>query len=156
MSLRRDIKAPNTEQDFDFKAAIATHGKRKLALGNAALEGVPLDAASISRDDCCALGKLAYGPEGQRWGHSPIFVDLVEKHQVFHQGAGNSAQIINSGQGEKAERMRGGGMPFSEANHSVIGALHKLMREAANERPKDLTRMALSTSRGVSAHSRQR
>ena len=154
VALRRDNKATKATQGFDFKAAIAAHGKWKVTLRNAAIRGETLDAATISRDDCCALGKLIHGPEGQRWGHSPIFVDLVEKHKVFHQRAGNIAQIINSGQREKAERMLDGGTPFSEITHSVVGALHKLMREAANEQPKDQTLMSRSSSRGLSAYSR--
>ena len=155
-ALRRDNTTSSAEQGFDFKAAIAAHGKWKVTLRNAALKGETLDADSLSRDDCCALGKMVYGPEGQRWGDSPVFVDLVEKHRVFHQRAGSIAQAINSGQGEKAARMLETGTPFSEATHSVIGALHKLMRATANERPKEKGRMALSAPSNASLHSRPR
>lgn len=140
VSLRRDNKASKTDPGFDFKSAIAAHGKWKVTLRNAALNGEVLDADTLSRDDCCALGKMIYGPEGQRWRHLPTFVDLVGKHREFHQRAGAVAKAINSGQGERASRMLDGGTPFSEATRSVIGVLHKLMQETENERSRALSR----------------
>ena len=82
-ALRRDNTTSSAEQSFDFKTAIAVHGKWKVTLRNAALKGETLDADSLSRDDCCALGKMVYEPEGQRWGHSPVFLKFDTSERIL-------------------------------------------------------------------------
>ena len=129
VEIRREAKSEIANNgEFDYKAAIAAHGKWKITLRNAALNGETLDATTISRDDCCALGQMIYGPGGKSWQGKAIFVELVDCHKTFHRQAGEIAATINAGNTDKAMQMLDGGTPFAQATHAVIGALHRMQR----------------------------
>ena len=129
VDLRKQAQARITaEENLDFRAAIAAHGKWKTTLRNAISSGDQLDAAAISRDDCCAVGKWVHGPGGQRWSNAPDFTNLVARHREFHQAAGAVAEVVNRGDKDKALRMLDGGSAFMSATHAVVEALNVLRR----------------------------
>jgi methyl-accepting chemotaxis protein len=105
--------------DFDFDSAIEAHRQWKVKLRSAIDKRETLDAETLCRDDCCALGKWLHGPGGSRWGTRPQFVKLMEKHSVFHAAAGNVARKINSGAYKEAERLIGSGSTFLDASTEV-------------------------------------
>jgi methyl-accepting chemotaxis protein len=113
--------APTTA--FDFDSAIEAHRQWKVKLRSAIDKKEQLDAATISRDDCCTLGRWVHGPGQQQWGHRPNFVDLVDKHAHFHQAAGEVARKINAGAYLEAERLIGSGSTFADLSSEVAMVL---------------------------------
>jgi methyl-accepting chemotaxis protein len=122
--------APAADIGIDLDTAIKAHADWKLKLRHAITNQETLDAATVSRDDCCMLGKWVHGPGGQRFGHYPVFVDLVDQHANFHQQAGRVAQTINQQEYQKASEMLGMNTPFTQASQVVIHAIRKLKNEA--------------------------
>ncbi|HRK40200.1 MAG TPA: methyl-accepting chemotaxis protein [Burkholderiaceae bacterium] len=112
--------------EVDFDKVIAAHQQWRVTLRNAALKNKKLEADTIRRDDCCALGKWVYGPGGKRWGTVPVFKDLVKHHKAFHAEAGKVADAINQGNPQRAEQMMESGTPFVEAGHSVTQSIRTL------------------------------
>lgn len=111
---------------IDFDKVIAAHQQWRVTLRNAALKGTPLDASTLTRDDCCALGQWIYGAGGRRWGHEPVFNDLLGHHKRFHTEAGKVADLINSGHLSEAEQQMGPGTPFVNAGHDVTQTIRQL------------------------------
>lgn len=111
--------------EFDFSEAIAAHSQWKIKLRNAAESGEQLDVATVSRDDCCPLGKWIHG-DGKRWGHCPSFTRLTSRHKDFHQQVGHVAKVANDGNSRQAIQMLEGGTPFAVATHDVIMAIRDL------------------------------
>ncbi len=113
------MQAEKPAGDFDFDSAIEAHRQWKVKLRSAIEKREKLDAETISRDDCCALGKWLHGPGGSRWGTRPQFVKLMAKHAEFHAAAGNVARKINTGAYKEAERLIGSGSAFLDASTEV-------------------------------------
>jgi aerotaxis receptor len=128
VSLRKAIKQEETlsADEVDFDKVIAAHQQWRVTLRNAVHKDKKLDADTLRRDDCCALGKWVYGPGGKRWGQLPVFKDLVGHHKAFHTEAGKVADAINQGQPQRAEQMMEGGSPFVEAGHHVTQCIRSL------------------------------
>lgn len=116
-------------EQFDLGKAVAAHSAWKVKLRNAALNHEHLDDKTIMRDDACALGKWVYGEGGHQHGRKPSFETLKDKHRVFHRCAGQVAEVVNSGQADRAQRMLGHGTPFAEATQEVMSAIQALRRE---------------------------
>jgi aerotaxis receptor len=76
--LRKAIKEEGSlkPDEVDFDKVIAAHQQWRVTLRNAVHKDKKLDADTLRRDDCCALGKWVYGPGGQRWGQLPVFREL--------------------------------------------------------------------------------
>ncbi|MBA4257219.1 MAG: chemotaxis protein [Polaromonas sp.] len=114
--------------ELDFDKVIAAHQQWRVTLRNAALKGKQVDADTVRRDDCCALGKWIHGPGGQRWSNVATFTTLVGHHKTFHLEAAKVAEVINAGQVDKAQRMMDSGTPFVEAGHQVTQAIRDIRR----------------------------
>jgi len=129
VALRSAVKefspAPNPS-DVDFEAVVAAHQQWRTTLRNAALKGKQTDAKTLSRDDCCVLGKWIYGPGGAKWGKQPLFTDLVQAHKRFHTEAGKVAETINKGQLKEAQALMESGKPFIDAGHQVTVAIRAI------------------------------
>jgi aerotaxis receptor len=129
VALRQAAQQPEqavSADAIDFDKVIAAHQQWRVVLRNAALKGKPMDASILKRDDCCALGQWIYGAGGKRWGHEPMFSDLVGHHKHFHTEAGKVAELINSGRLAEAEQQMGPGTPFVSAGHSVTQTIRQL------------------------------
>ena len=128
VAMRKEQKAGTQLRDdeVDFDKVIAAHQQWRVTLRNAVHKDKKLDADTLRRDDCCALGKWVYGGGGKRWGHVPVFMELVQHHKHFHQEAAKVADAINQGQKQRAEAMMESGTPFVEAGHHVTQAVRTL------------------------------
>ncbi|MDD2729394.1 methyl-accepting chemotaxis protein [Malikia sp.] len=122
--------ASTTDIGIDLNSAIKAHADWKLKLRHAITARETIDAAKASRDDCCNLGEWVHGSGGQRFGHLPVFSDLVRKHADFHQQAGQVAHAINQEEYGKASDMLEAHAPFSQASQVVIHAIRKLKADA--------------------------
>jgi aerotaxis receptor len=138
VELRKRIKEGTRElhaDEIDFDKVIAAHQQWRVTLRNAVLKDKKLDAATIARDDCCALGKWIYGGGGTKWGKTPGFTDLVAHHKAFHREAGLVAETINKGQTDKAKAMMESGTPFVEAGHKVTQAIRGIRGTVDGTKP---------------------
>jgi methyl-accepting chemotaxis protein len=82
-----------------------------------------MDAATIAKDNCCALGQWLYGEGKTQFGQKPEFAAVVAKHKVFHTEAGRVAQLINAKKYAEAEQAIAAGSAYSAASSAVGGAI---------------------------------
>jgi methyl-accepting chemotaxis protein-1 (serine sensor receptor) len=109
--------------------AIKAHAEWRTRLRTAILHKDTLDAETISRDDCCELGKWMHGAGQSQYGGKPSFMHLLGAHREFHQSAGKVAATINSGAYDVAEQQLGSNTDFSRASSKVTTAVVQLKNE---------------------------
>jgi len=119
-------KAPLVE-GIDVDAIIDGHRQWKVKLREAIETGESVDVATLSRDDCCALGKWIYG-DGQRLRERASFIALLDNHAHFHQEAGLVGQLINAGRYRQAEDALASQTPFATATADVVKVLSAVKR----------------------------
>jgi hypothetical protein len=109
--------------------AIQAHADWRTKLRSAASKHEQLDAETVSKDNCCELGKWLHGAGSSRFGGKPTFVSLIEAHKVFHIEAGKVARVVNQGLGEDATQMLDSGTGFSKASNEVSRLIVQLKGE---------------------------
>ena len=114
---------------MDLNTALQAHSEWKVKLRMAIAKQEQLDADTIARDNCCALGKWLHGEAAGLYSRLPGYKDCVAKHASFHKEAGAVARCINAGQYDKAESMLNAGSPFAAAT-SAVGAAIMGLRKA--------------------------
>ena len=117
-----------TGEFAEVEQMIEAHREWKSRLRRALTETASLDPATISRDDCCALGKQLHGQWQGRWGQSPRFTALLQEHAEFHRRAGRVAELINSGDKAQARDLLGIGQPLHRATKRVLNLLSEVKR----------------------------
>lgn len=110
--------------------AVAKHTAWKTKFRTAIAKKETLDAATISKDNCCDLGKWLYGDGKSVCGRHASFTDCITKHKTFHVEAGKVATAINAKKYVEAEAMIGSGTPYSTASTAAVGAIMHLKKEA--------------------------
>jgi methyl-accepting chemotaxis protein len=110
-------------QGIDVDAIIDAHRQWKVKLREAIETHATVDTATLSRDDCCALGKWIYGDGGNRLGHSASFTQLIERHKLFHRVAGQVGEMVNQKHYLQAEEAMAPGTPFAQATRDVVQVL---------------------------------
>ena len=110
-------------EGLDVDAIIDGHRQWKAKLRNAIEDHAQVDTATLSRDDCCPLGKWVYGDGGHRFGSSPRFSQLIERHKNFHRVAGQVGEMVNQKQYVRAEEAMAPGTPFAQATREVVQVL---------------------------------
>jgi hypothetical protein len=113
---------------MDVDGYIDAHRQWKVKLRAAIEAREKLDAETLKRDDCCALGKWVHGEGRGRYGTSPSFVELVSSHRAFHQVAGTVAEMVNARQYAQAEDALAPGTSFSRATRDVVRVLSSVKR----------------------------
>ena len=114
-------------EGVDVDVYIDAHRQWKVKLRDAIENRDKVDVSTLSRDDCCALGKWIYG-DGQRLSGRETFTELIERHKRFHQVAGGVAEKINLRHYREAEDALAPGTPFSQATSEVVLALSSAKR----------------------------
>ncbi|TQN07099.1 methyl-accepting chemotaxis protein [Acidovorax temperans] len=109
--------------------AIQAHANWRAKLRTAVAQKETLDADTVSRDDCCELGKWLHGAGSSQYGGKPSFVQLLESHRQFHQEAGKVARLINQGAYSEAEMQLESNTGFSNASQKVGAAVIQLAKE---------------------------
>ncbi len=120
-------KAAPLVEGIDVDSIIDGHRQWKVKLREAVDSGIKVDVATLSRDDCCALGKWIYA-DGQRLRARSSFTMLVNNHAHFHQVAGQVGQLINDGHLEQAVDALAPNTPFSNATTDVVMVLSAAKR----------------------------
>lgn len=119
---------------MNLDEAISAHAQWKVKLAEAVAKRDTLNAAEISADNCCALGKWLHGEAKGTFSKSRRFQDLLTKHAHFHKEAGRIATAINAKQFTSAEAMLAAGEPFATASSAVAAAIIELKREMGKGR----------------------
>jgi methyl-accepting chemotaxis protein len=114
---------------MDLNSAIAAHTQWKIKLRGAISGGEKVDAATLSKDNCCELGKWLHGEGRAKLGTLPSFAQALKAHAAFHLAAGKVAHHINAGAKDAASRELDG-PAFSEASAAVGGAIIQLKKDA--------------------------
>jgi methyl-accepting chemotaxis protein len=112
---------------IDVDSVIDGHRLWKVKLREAIDQGDKIDVATLSRDDCCALGKWIYA-DGQRLRERGSFMALVSKHAHFHQIAGRVGQMINEGRFAQAEEELAPDTAYTVATNDVVTVLSAAKR----------------------------
>jgi len=120
-------QAGTVVEGINVDGIIDAHRQWKVKLRDAIETGASVDVQTLSRDDCCALGKWVYG-DGQRLAGRPTFTELVGKHAHFHKVAGQVGELINQGRFSQAEDALAPGTPFSSATSEVVLVLSSAKR----------------------------
>lgn len=115
---------------MDLDQAIQKHAEWKIKFRSAINKQETMDAATISKDDCCDLGKWLFGDAKTRIGHYASYSECVAKHAAFHVEAGKVAAAINQKKYTEAERMIATNTPYSTVSTAVAGTILKLKKEA--------------------------
>lgn len=111
---------------MNLDEAIERHMEWKVVF-RAALEGrQTVDAATIRRDNCCALGKWLHGEGAARYGRKASFAELLTSHETFHREAGKVAEAINARDYAGAEKMLGVWGEYMDASLAVVDAIEAL------------------------------
>ena len=109
--------------------AIAAHAEWKLRLC-AYVDGTSrevLVAATVCRDDQCALGKWMHG-DGRRLTSVAEFVAARTAHAEFHRHAGAVVQTVDGGDRARATAMLAPDGAFEKASMNVASSLVRLRR----------------------------
>jgi len=120
-------KASAPVEGIDVDAIIDGHRQWKVKLRDAIENGDKVDVATLSRDDCCALGKWIYA-DGQRLRERASFTALVNNHAHFHSVAGQVGKLINEGHLEQAIDALAPNTPFTQATSDVVMVLSAAKR----------------------------
>jgi methyl-accepting chemotaxis protein len=89
-----------------------------------------MDADTISKDNCCELGKWLHGEAKSKYGKLASHSECITKHAEFHKEAGKVANTINSKKYTEAEVMLGANKPYASASSAVGMAVLHLKKEA--------------------------
>jgi len=118
-----------TELINNLEDAYNAHNEYKRRLVKSIEKFETLDDKSISRDDCCLLGKWLYGNGNSSFGHFLEFDELKERHAIFHEQAGLIAAVANEKHFETALLMMEEGSNYAVATSSVCSAIEDLKKK---------------------------
>ena len=118
---------PSLVEGIDVDSIIDAHRMWKVKLRDAIESRLSVDTATLSRDDCCSLGKWIYG-DGQRLAGRQSFADLIGRHKDFHTVAGQVGELINRRSYREAEDALAPGTRFSIATSEVVMVLSSAKR----------------------------
>jgi methyl-accepting chemotaxis protein len=115
---------------MNINQAIQQHAEWKIKFRSAISKQENLDVATISKDNCCDLGKWLHGEAKTKLGMLQSYTKCVANHATFHTEAAKVAQTINSKKYDEAEKMLSAGTSYTQASNAVGGALIQLKKEA--------------------------
>ncbi|MFO0567193.1 MAG: CZB domain-containing protein [Polyangiaceae bacterium] len=104
---------------MELDSALQAHADWKTKLRMAINKQEKVDAVSLGRDDCCALGKWLHGPGRGTHGAKSSFQKLVSAHASFHREAGRVAEAINRGEFARATEMLAATSAYGAASSGV-------------------------------------
>ena len=115
---------------MDLNNAIEKHAEWKMKFRAAISKKETMDASTITKDNCCELGKWLHGEAKAKFSSLQSHSACVAKHAAFHLEAGKVAQAINAKKFTEAETMLNTGTPYASASSAVGVAIMQLKKEA--------------------------
>jgi len=113
----------------DFSIAIQKPAEWKYKVRSAMISLEPMDVATISKDNCCDIGKWLHGEAKTLYGHLAGYEKCLSAHAAFHVEAGKIAALINSKKKDEVEHQLASGTPYAEASKKVGVAIVELKNE---------------------------
>lgn len=110
---------------MNFDNIIIAHSAWKIRIKSAINTGEKLDAAVVSKDNACDLGKWIYG-EGARYNNLPEFQTLKQKHAQFHQAAGETIRKAAVLPKSEALKLLDFGSQYSQISSQCTNAISVL------------------------------
>ena len=115
-----------------FDEAIAAHVNWKTRL-RACIEGIEkLNAADVSPDNLCALGKWIHG-EGAAYSSLPEYPNLKDHHAAFHKAAAEIVSDVNAGRKDaaaaKLDDLNG---DYAKRSTGVVSAIRAIRSKASS------------------------
>jgi len=114
----------------DLNQAINKHAEWKVKFRKAISGHETMDVDTISKDNCCELGKWLHGEGKTKFNQLPTYAECVAKHASFHTEAGKVAKAINAKDYAAAEAMLDGNTPYASTSSAVGVAIMKLRKES--------------------------
>jgi aerotaxis receptor len=114
---------------INLDEAIKAHSNWRSKLRTAIIKKEQLDVDTVSRDDCCAMGKWLYGSGKSQFGSRPRFTELLEAHRGFHQEAGRVARKVNQGAYDEAANMLNSEAAYGRASQKVTQLIVQFSKE---------------------------
>ena len=114
---------------MNFDEAVSAHTKWKVRLRMVLNGTEKADAAVVSKDNQCDLGKWIHG-EGSKHAGLPSYKALLAEHAHFHKCAAEVVAKANAGNKAAAEALLGTDGSFSHASNATIKAILKMKTEA--------------------------
>jgi methyl-accepting chemotaxis protein len=127
------LALPHTtkERIMDLNDALKKHSEWKLKFRIAISKKETMDAATISKDDCCGFGEWLHGEVKSKLNKFPSFSECVTKHAAFHIEAGKVAKAVNDNKYEEATAMIDNlDTPYTKASSAFGVAIMHLRKEA--------------------------
>jgi hypothetical protein len=115
---------------MDLEQAVQKHSEWKIRFRTAISKQETMDAANVSKDNCCDLGKWLHGEGKSMFGNLASLSECITRHAAFHIEAGKVASAINMKKYAEAEKMIAIQTPYAAASTAVTGAILKLKKEA--------------------------
>jgi hypothetical protein len=112
--------------------AIGAHRKWQDEFKKMIAAGEPLEVSTLSKEDCCELGKWLHSDGRKLYGGKPEFVKLLARHDDFHHSADRVAHFMNDREYSQAEKMLGTGSQFAQASMDVEVAIMRLQLSLSN------------------------
>ncbi|MBK7365120.1 MAG: CZB domain-containing protein [Nitrosomonas sp.] len=114
---------------MDLNQAIEKHAEWKIRFRTAITKHESMDVGTISKDNCCELGKWLHGIGKAKFSNLPSFMLCISNHAKFHVEAGKIAQTINAKKYTEAEAMLSTGTSYSLASSGVGVAIIQLKKD---------------------------
>jgi methyl-accepting chemotaxis protein len=114
---------------MDLGSAIAKHAEWKVKFRSAIGKQEQIDATTLSKDNCCELGKWLHGEGKSKYGKFASLGVCTQKHAAFHVEAGKVASAINAKKFTEAGAMLDGGTAYARASSDVGVAIMKVRKE---------------------------
>lgn len=118
---------------MNLDTAIQKHLEWKVKFRTAISKQEQMDTATITKDNCCDLGKWLHGEGKAQYGNLTSYAITVNKHAAFHIEAGKVASAINEQKYAAAETMLSGTGAFATASSEVGIALMRFKKEAGQK-----------------------
>ena len=115
---------------MDLDQAIQKHTEWKIKFRTAISRQESMDTDTISKDNCCELGKWLHGAGRMGFARLESFGPCVARHAAFHVEAGKVAKAVNARRYVEAEAMLENETPYGAASSAVGIAIMRLKKEA--------------------------
>jgi hypothetical protein len=115
---------------MNLTQAISKHIEWKVKFMSTILKQESMDTETISKDNCCELGKWLHGDGKTQFENFASYAICLEKHATFHLEAGKIAAKINEKKFNDAKAMLNVGQPYTTSSNKLNLAIKNLANEA--------------------------
>jgi methyl-accepting chemotaxis protein len=118
---------------MNLDQAISKHIEWKVKLISTILKQETVDAETMSKDNCCELGKWLHNEGKIQFENLDSYSICLDKHAIFHEEAGKVAVKLNEKKFNDAEAMLKAGQPYTLSSNNLNSAIKNLQNEACQK-----------------------